>query len=418
MNRATSPPARELRRVSAALEDYDPAAMEPLTTNRPNHRRAAIDWMRGLVMILMAIDHASQTWNAGRLSADSIYTLDPMTGGPAWIPGSELDTAQFFTRWITHLCAPTFLFLSGTSLAMSFEKRRAEGMREAELDRHLLIRAGVILGFEGLLSLLIGQGYIILQVLYAIGLSMIAMVALRRLPTSALVGIGLLWLFGSEWVIGQIDLPAAGTPQPYWQTFFLLPGVSGVFYSMYPMTHWLAMMVLGWTYGRYLLKLPNDEHGSLQAEKLLLLSGMTALLVWAYVRSGNGYGNMGLLREDSTILQWLHMSKYPPAFVFSCMELGLMALLLVAFMRFERRLTKPVRPGNPLLVFGQTALFFYVLHFLILGGSAIALTGGIMLRGLTETYVAAAVTLALLYPICIGFRSLKRKHPKSFLQYI
>jgi hypothetical protein len=87
-------------------------------------------------------------------------------------------------------------------------------------------------------------------------------------------------------------------------------------------------------------------------------------------------------------------------------------------MRFERHLERPVRPGNPLLVFGQTALFFYVLHFMMLVGSAVALTGGIMKRGLTETYVAAAVTLVVLYPVCIWFRSLKRKHPKSFLQYI
>jgi uncharacterized membrane protein len=391
--------------------------MNSHAASQPSHRRAAIDWMRGLVMILMALDHASQSWNAGRLSADSIYLLDPTTMGPAWIPGSELDTAQFFTRWVTHLCAPTFLFLSGTSLAMSFEKRRAEGMSDRELDRHLLIRAAVILGFEGLFSLLAFQGVLILQVLYAIGISMIAMVVFRRLPTTALVALGLGWLVGSEWVIGQLAQSALGE-RPLWEVFLLLPGFSAPFYSMYPMTHWLAMMLLGWGFGRYLLELPDNDLGNQQAEKLLLLSGLSALLVWAYVRGGNVYGNMGLLREDRSIVQWLHMSKYPPALVFSCMELGLMALFLVAFMRFERRLTKPVRPGNPLLVFGQTALFFYVLHFMMLVGSAVVLTGGIMNRGLQETYIAAAITLVVLYPVCIWFRSLKRKHPKSFLQYI
>ena len=65
------------------------------------------------------------------------------------------------------------------------------------------------------------------------------------------------------------------------------------------------------------------------------------------------------------------MSKYPPAFVYSCMELGLMALFLVGFMRFERRMKGAPRPGNPLLVFGQTALFFYVLHIVLLGGAAV-----------------------------------------------
>jgi len=112
-------------------------------------RIAAIDWMRGLVMILMAIDHASLMWNGGRVASDSAYLLDPESGGPLWIAGSPLDTFQFYTRWITHICAPTFLFLSGTSLAMSFEKRRANGMPEFDLDKHLLIRAVVILACEG-----------------------------------------------------------------------------------------------------------------------------------------------------------------------------------------------------------------------------------------------------------------------------
>ena len=127
---------------------------------------------------------------------------------------------------------------------------------------------------------------------------------------------------------------------------------------------------------------------------------------------------MGLLRDDTSVVQWLHMSKYPPALVYSLLELGLMALILLIFMRIEGRLKGPANRWNPLLVFGQTALFFYMLHFFLLGGSAIALTGGMMLRGLNETYTATAVVLVVLYPVCLGFRALKRKYPKSFLQYI
>ena len=73
----------------------------PRSSNHPSHRIAALDWMRGFVMVLMAIDHASQTWNAGRFSADSAYLLDPATGAPAWIPGSELDPSAI------HLDGPT-----------------------------------------------------------------------------------------------------------------------------------------------------------------------------------------------------------------------------------------------------------------------------------------------------------------------
>jgi uncharacterized membrane protein len=81
-------------------------------------RLVAIDWLRGFVMMVMAIDHASVVFNAGRTAIDSPYPIEAFFE-PAWAPGTPLPAAQFFTRWITHLCAPTFLFLSGTSLALS-----------------------------------------------------------------------------------------------------------------------------------------------------------------------------------------------------------------------------------------------------------------------------------------------------------
>lgn len=401
-------------------------------------RLAALDWMRGLVMILMAIDHASQTWNAGRVNADSAYLLDLATGAPAWIPGTELDLAQFLTRWITHLCAPTFLFLSGTSLAMSLEKRRARGDSPAALDRHLLIRALVLLGFEGLLSLLAGQGVLILQVLFAIAASMLAMIGLRRLPTNALLALGLGWLVASELVLTTLfPLPAvatgaaaataasaasvatnaAATPGLLAHLFFV-PGHAAPVYVLYPMTHWLAMMLLGWALGRHLLERRSDLSGQLQSEKILLLAGMTGLLLAAFLRRANVYGNMGLLRDDPSLVQWLHMSKYPPALVYSLLELGLMALFLVYFLRRERRQARPPWRWNPLLVFGQTALFFYIVHFIVLGGSALAITGGMMQRGLPEAFAAAGATLVLLYPVCLGYRALKRRHPNSILEYL
>ncbi|MHA7836439.1 MAG: DUF1624 domain-containing protein [bacterium] len=373
--------------------------------------------MRGFVMILMAVDHASQTWNQGRFSADSAYLLDPQSGHPVWMAGDGLEPLQFMTRWITHLCAPTFLFLSGTSLAMSLEKRRSEGSSERSLDRHLLIRAGVILAFEGGLSLLAARGVLILQVLFAIGASMLAMIALRRLPTRALVGLALLWLAGSELVLMHF-FPIGADERPLWARLLFVPSYSSPVTVLYPMTHWLAMMALGWAFGRHWLEQPETEHGRQQVEKLLLLSGLTALLAWAYLRSRNAYGNMGLLRDDTSVLQWLHMSKYPPSLTFSCMELGLMALCLVAFLRFERRMEGAPNRWNPLLVFGQTALFFYVLHFVLLGGSALVLTGGLMQRDLTAAWIAAAVVLVALYPVCLGFRALKRRHPRSLLQYL
>jgi uncharacterized membrane protein len=412
-------------RVHPAARKSAPHYARPSMNPDPPIRIAAIDWMRGLVMILMALDHASLTWNGGRLAADSAYLLNPETGGPLWIPGSPLDTLQFYTRWVTHLCAPTFLFLSGTSLAVSFEKRRGQGMREFDLDKHLLIRAAVLFVCEGLLSKMSGMGAPFLQVLWAIGASMVAMVFLRRLPTALLVAIGLAWLVGSEWVLLEFfpiaSITVDGTDAPARSIFelaFFTAGSKDALLVFYPMTHWLAMMLLGWALGRSLLSRPDTNKAREDTEKFLLLSGLSAMLVWAFIRSQNDYGNLGLFRDDKTIVQWLHMSKYPPALVYSLMELGLMALLLVAFMRYERRMTGPLHASNPLLVFGQTALFFYMLHFILLGGAAVAITGGIGQRGISETYLATGAVLVVLYPICIGYRTLKKKYPKSVLQYL
>jgi uncharacterized membrane protein len=417
-----------LRRMKPA---DSPSSPRPAPLPAP--RFAALDWMRGFVMVLMAIDHASQTWNAGRVSADSAYLVDFATGAPAWIPGTELDLAQFLTRWITHLCAPTFLFLSGASLAMSLERRRQAGAQEGVLDRHLFIRALVILGFEGLLTLMAGQGVLILQVLYAIGASMLAMIVLRRLPTKALLFLGLAWLVGSELVLSQLfpwpgsgaadaaaaSASTAATAAPgLLARLLFVPGLSAPVYVLYPVTHWLAMMLLGWAFGRHLLARRADESGRIETEKLLLLSGLSGVLVAAFLRRANVYGNMGLLRDDASLVQWLHVSKYPPALVYSLLELGLMALFLVYFLRRERRMDGPPWRWNPLLVFGQTALFFYILHFIVLGGSALAITGGMMQRGLPEAFAAAGATLVLLYPVCLGFRWLKQRHPNSILQYI
>ena len=151
-------------------------------------RWVAIDWLRGFVMILMAIDHASATFNAGRLAVDSMYPVAAFFV-QGWEPGTVLDGAQFFTRWITHLCAPTFLFLSGTSLAISVAGRTARGASPGAIDRHLVARGRrpdrtskrfwLSLGPSGQA----GRYFLVLQVLFAIGASLIAMAALRRLPS-------------------------------------------------------------------------------------------------------------------------------------------------------------------------------------------------------------------------------------------
>jgi uncharacterized membrane protein len=144
-------------------------------------------------------------------------------------------------------------------------------------------------------------------------------------------------------------------------------------------------------------------------------AGAASLIVFFIVRGFNKYGNMALYRYDHSVVQWLHVSKYPPSLTFSALELGLMFLILaVLFVWYRNR--KP-SPANPLQVFGRVPLFFYVIHVHLLAAAAWLLnmhqTGG-----LRETYVATGAVLLVLYPLCRWYDRLKQFHPKSLLRYL
>lgn len=382
------------------------------------NRLVAIDWLRGFVMMVMAVDHASVMFNAGRLAVDSMYPVDGFFV-PGWTPGTELPTAQFFTRWITHLCAPTFLFLSGTSLALSTAGRAARGMSAWEIDRHLVARGAILIALEAVWlsigpSLGAGRYILVLQVLYAIGLSLIAMAGLRRLPTGWLVAFAVAWFVGGE-IVTQTLAPV-GAVGPF-DAFVFAPGGLGIAQVGYPVLPWLAMMMLGWAFGDHLVQLRADGRPASVATARCALAGVASLAVFAVVRGANAYGNLGLLRDDDSLVQWLHVSKYPPSLAFVSLELGLMALVLAGLLWFEGRLVHAPRPRNPFRVLGQTALFFYLLHFPLLMAFGVA-TGSLGKGGLVETWLAATVVVCALYPVCLAYGRYKRAHPDGFAQYI
>ena len=375
-------------------------------------RIAAIDWMRGFVMILMAVDHASIMFNTGRLAADSGYPLESL----GYVTGSALPLGQFLTRWVTHICAPTFLFLSGTSLALSVERRLAAGDTSRRVDLHLITRGLILIALDATyisFAVLGGRG-VLLQVLYAIGVSLILMVPLRRLPTRWLVAVALLWFVGGEALTSLVASPAS--ERSFAAALSVAPVEWPILLVMYPALPWLAMMALGWAFGRYLLRQPEGA-GLGRAGRVCLLGGLAGLVVFGLVRGLNAYGNMFLYREDGSLAQWLHVSKYPPSLAFTAAELGLMGLFLAALFALERALAKAPRPGNPVLVFGQTALFFYLLHFAVLFLFAQG-SGLVGQAGLLATWVAAGAALVPLYPICLWYRRYKSEHPRGWPQYI
>jgi len=365
-------------------------------------RIAAIDWMRGLVMVLMVVDHASMAFDGTHDPLDSAMYPDAMT--------AALPAGEFFTRWMTHICAPTFVFLAGLSLAISVERRIAKGVPAREIDRGILIRGAIVALLDPTIVSL-GSGRLTFQVLFAIGVAMMCMAWLRRLPWAALLALGVGWFAAGELVTGMVWHPPGSASVI---ASFLVATYGGeVAVIKYPVIPWLAMMMMGWAFGRHISRSAAGR-ARFSTESVLLVGGVLLLVVFVIVRFRAGYGDMWLHRAGDSWQQWLHVSKYPPSLTYTALELGLMWVCLSGLMRLEPVIG--VRSNGVFLVFGQTAMFFYLVHRLVfeIPATYFGLRGA---GDLSTTYIAAAVLLVSIYPACRWYRTVKAAHPASLLKY-
>jgi uncharacterized membrane protein len=361
-------------------------------------RIRAIDWLRGLVMVLMTIDHAGSAWDAHHLHGDR-----------AGVPMSPLPAGEFLTRWITHVCAPAFVLLAGATLALSSEKRKNQPDQTAFIVKRGLIIAALdpiwmSLGFAA-------YHILIFQVLYAIGLSLVVMAFLRRLPSRTLLGLAIaIQLFGeltSHVHFGWAPLSIL------WCFLFVGGRPFGGAVVAYPLVPWLAIMMAGWVLGRYILDTRGQELAA--RARTFALVGVALLVVFAVVRGLDGYGNWGLYRASLDPLQWLHVAKYPPSLSYTTLELGLTFLLLALFTLADRG-ERPLL--QPLGVLGATAFFYYLWHVHLLSLVQLVSHADRNEHGLLKTYVAAALVLVALYPLCTRYRRYKAAHPDGWTRYI
>lgn len=367
-------------------------------------RISAIDWMRGFVMIIMVLDHVSMAYNAGHISNDSAanYTV-----------GDPLPTFEFFTRWISHLCAPVFVFLAGTALAISVERKVTRGFNSKEIDKDILIRGAFIALLDPTITSFF-SGKLIFQVLYAIGVAMMCMAFFRRLSSAQLLIIALAWIIGGELVTAQFWF-AQGQEQSILVGLLIGKYSAAGLSISYAAVPWLSVMILGWVFGRYILDF-GDKKVSISPAKLLFILGGVLLTTFIVVRYFNGYGNMFLYREDFSWQQWLHVSKYPPSLTYLALELGCMAIILATMMKIEQRIG--TRTNGILLVFGQTSMMFYLVHRIFLTGTA-TYAGLDNFTNLANTYIITGVILLVLYPFCLWYRGFKKQHPDSIaLKYL
>jgi uncharacterized membrane protein len=395
--------------ISAAettVHNVRPAKAKPM-------RLLALDQMRGIVMLLMTVDHASDMLNGGRFVTDASWL---------WKPGSPIPAAQFLLRWVTHLCAPTFVFLAGVGIALSTHKRRAGGESEAALSRSLAGRGLFIALLDPLWMspvMMEGSG-VLLQVLFAIGVSMMLLALLRHTPATWLFGAAVVFCVASEWCVNALR----ALDQSAWSAMILTAGVFPMklgpltsFVIGYPILPWLAIMLVGYGCANWLA---GDDRGG-AVGRGLLFAGLASLLVFVVVRALNGYGNMDLLRDNGDFLQWLHVSKYPPSLTYVTLELGCMALCLSALYRVNRRYELQGAALPPALIgltiLGQAALFFYVLHLHLM--SALTFAFGVHHAfGVFATLLGAALCVLLLSVPVARYQRYKSAHPNGWARFL
>ena len=370
----------------------------PVAVPAESTRQLPFDWLRGLVMVLMTIDHASGEFNAGRLFTDATFMYQP---------GTHLALDQFLTRWITHLCAPTFVFLAGYVMQLSVRRRQTQGESEGSITRFVITRGLIIAALDPLWMALVFRppgGLIVLQVLYAIGMSFVAMAFLRVLPARTLGVMGVVLAFAVEPLAALV--PASG-PLHAVGTLLVAAGPLPPFIVGYPLLPWLAIMMMGWGTAEVARSAPQAF------PRRIALAGVVALGLFFVFRGLNGWGNMALLREDGSLVQWLHVSKYPPSVTYDGLELGIGWLLLALFLVWR----PPAWADAVLRPLGQSAFFFYLLHAHLLAVAAHVLhMHGT--AGLGMTYLSAAAVIAVLVPACSAYRRYKVAHPGSLAQYI
>ena len=415
-----------------------------LDSTKPGRARIdSIDLLRGIVMVVMLLDHTRDF-----VHRDIFMGFDPTDL-------TRTNPMLFFTRWITHFCAPVFVFLAGTGAYLQF----ARGKSKSELSKFLLtrglwlivleftvIRCAVFLNFD---YSFLG----VLQVIWVLGVSMIVLAGLLHLPLRIVGAFGVLMIFlhnlldgfrvqglkgpndplPSVWAFIFIVLHQAFEPLPV----FMTSRGPVVAFVIYPLIPWIGVMAAGYAFGSLY------QMDAARRRRLLLILGGVATALFFILRAINIYGDPSPWAKQNsvsfTIISFFNVTKYPPSLLFLLMTLG-PGFLALAW--FEAK--KPASSGLAsklrefFVTFGRVPLFFYLLQWpmahltsivahLIAGkpirwmfGNALQTTGPPPGMGfnLLVVYICWIAGIVLLYPLCKWFAGVKQRHRSRWLSYL
>ncbi|MDO7902627.1 DUF1624 domain-containing protein [Pseudomonas sp. K1(2024)] len=321
------------------------------TSNIPATRLHSIDALRGLVMLFMLLDHVRET-----------FLLHRQVGDPMDIDTTE--PALFFSRTLAHLCAPVFVLLTGLSAWLYGEKYQGRGDVSAFLFKRGLFLVVLELTLVNLAwSLQLPPSVIYLQVIWAIGLSMIALSLLIWLPRPMLLALGVLIVAGHNLLDGLHVAPDSLWHAPWavlHERSWLEVAPQLRLRVTYPLLPWIGVIALGYGLGPWFAR---GSDAASRASKLLM-AGCGALLGFVVLRAINGYGEAAWRVHDDlthTVMSLLNITKYPPSLLFLLLTLGIGLLLLRAFERVG-----DTRWITVLTVLGSAPMFFYLLHLYVL----------------------------------------------------
>jgi uncharacterized membrane protein len=382
----------------------------------------SIDIVRGIVMIIMALDHVRD-----------LMHIHSITQNPTDF--TTTTPALFFTRWITHLCAPIFVFLAGTSVYISLKNNN----NVAETGRHLLKRGLFLILLEFTLVNFaiffdIGFHTILFEVIASTGFGFIILSLLLKSSSKHLGVVGLLIIFCHN-LTPHIPFAETSILKFILTPFFsptAIPLFAGkVFVMGYPPIPWLGIMLIGFACGQYFERTQEER------KKIFIKSGFGALSLFVMIRFINIYGDSIQWTSQKnvmfTFLSFINVSKYPPSLVFCLVTLGIMFLLLA----FSKRLGNTFR--NILSVYGKVPLFYFIVHFYLIHlitltvlfiqgfdwsqfefatgtfGRPKGIESGLQLWAIYLIWIAV---ISVLYKPCLWFGRYKTTHKNWWLKYI
>jgi len=387
---------------------------------RPGKSRLeAVDLLRGVVMVVMALDHVRDCFTI------PVYPIDPAT----------TTAALFLTRWAAELCAPVFAFLAGASAFLL----AAQGKPRPQLAAFLATRGLWLVVLELTLVrfgwfLNVDYRFSMLQIIWAIGWSFVVLAGLIFLPgwLPGAVGVALIALHNLADGVAPERLGSAG-----WLWTLLLSGPtmlepsSGVrVLAIYPLLPWLGMVLAGYGFGR-VLHLDVDRR-----QRLSLRLGVAVIIAFVLLRALNRYGDPTPWSSGktavATVVSFLNCEKYPPSLLYTLMTLGPALMALGLFERTHGTI------GRWFITFGRVPLFYYVLHLPLIHVTAV---GYAFLRyrrvdfafellsfepknvpadyplPLPAVYLITLAVVFALHPACAWFATIKQRSNNPWLSY-